>query len=91
MNELPKYVSYDPDRHGNPRWYYRRNGKRIRLKGCPGDETFAQSYAAVHTERRSVKHRRWDGKGWVERKKDVNIRRTNKRPDCRTLPRVGEN
>lgn len=48
MVDLPKYASFEPDRHGNDRWYYRRGTKRIRLGGQPGDETFARTYDAAH-------------------------------------------
>ena len=33
--DLP-YLSRDPDRHGNPRIYVRRKGKRIRIKEPEG-------------------------------------------------------
>lgn len=48
MNDLPKYVSYEPDRHGNKRWYYRRGGQRVRLNGCPGAVIFSQALAEAH-------------------------------------------
>jgi hypothetical protein len=40
MKELPEYVSFDPDRHGNPRHYFRRFGRRIRLREAPGTQAF---------------------------------------------------
>jgi integrase len=42
--DLP-YLSRDPDRHGNPRIYVRRNGKRIRLREAEGTPAFARAYA----------------------------------------------
>lgn len=48
MKELARYVSYDPDRHGNDRWYYRRGTKRLRLNGRPGEKVFSQSYDLAH-------------------------------------------
>lgn len=48
MSELPKYVSPEPDRHGNQRWYYRRAGKRVRLNGRPGEKAFDRSYDLAH-------------------------------------------
>lgn len=49
MNELPKYVSSDPDRHGNERHYYRRSGRRIRLRSMPGTDEFAREIEAAST------------------------------------------
>lgn len=48
MSDLPKHASYDPDRHGNDRWYYRRGNLRMRLAGRPGDDLFQRSYDAAH-------------------------------------------
>ena len=42
MNELPEYVSFDPDRHGNPRYYFRRFGRRIRLREFVGTQAFIE-------------------------------------------------
>ncbi|WP_315749573.1 MULTISPECIES: tyrosine-type recombinase/integrase [unclassified Bradyrhizobium] len=42
--ELP-FLSRDPDRHGNPRIYVRRNGKRIRIHEQEGTPAFARAYA----------------------------------------------
>lgn len=47
MSALPKYVQHDRDRHGNPRWYYRRHGRRTRLDGRPGDDAFRRSYDII--------------------------------------------
>lgn len=49
MAKIPfKYVSVDPDRHGNQRYYYRYPGARkIRLQGDPGTEAFTLSYWAA--------------------------------------------
>jgi hypothetical protein len=41
--DLP-YLSRDPDRHGNPRIYVRRNGKRIRIHEPEGTVAFAKAY-----------------------------------------------
>ena len=42
--DLP-YLSRDLDRHGNPRIYVRRNGKRIRINEAEGTPAFAKAYA----------------------------------------------
>jgi hypothetical protein len=43
-----RYVSGDVDRHGNPRWYFRRPGQpKIRLRGLPGSEEFMATYKAA--------------------------------------------
>jgi Meiotically Up-regulated Gene 113 (MUG113) protein len=47
MNELPKYVSLEPDRHGNVRYYYRRAGRRMRLRSSPETPEFLSEIAAV--------------------------------------------
>ena len=44
--DLP-YLSRDPDRHGNPRIYVRRKGKRIRIKEPEGTPAFAKAYSAA--------------------------------------------
>ena len=44
--DLP-YLSRDPDRHGNPRIYVRRKGKRIRIKEPEGTPAFAKAYGAA--------------------------------------------
>jgi integrase len=38
------YLSRDPDRHGNPRIYVRRNGKRVRIHEPEGTPAFAKAY-----------------------------------------------
>jgi len=38
--DLPKYVTRDTDRHGSVRYYYRRNGRKTRLRGEPTDPEF---------------------------------------------------
>jgi site-specific recombinase XerD len=39
------FVQAFVDRHGKPRWYFRRRGfKRIRLPGAPGSPDFMQAY-----------------------------------------------
>lgn len=47
--KVRKHVSYEPDRHGNDRWYYRRGNYRCRLAGRPGDELFEASFAEANT------------------------------------------
>lgn len=39
------YLERDEDRHGNPRVYVRRHGKRIRIKAKEGTAAFATAYA----------------------------------------------
>lgn len=39
------YLERDEDRHGNPRVYVRRNGKRIRIRAKEGTSTFAAAYS----------------------------------------------
>jgi integrase len=41
--QLP-YVVSDPDRHGNPRLYVRRHGRKVRIRQEPGTEGFLQAY-----------------------------------------------
>ena len=45
--ELPRGVSADRDRHGNPRLYYRKNGKRVRLREAPGTREFNEEVACA--------------------------------------------
>lgn len=45
--KLPPNVSADRDRHGNLRFYFRRDGKRVRLRETPGTEAFAREVAAA--------------------------------------------
>jgi integrase len=45
-NLLLKYVQQFPDRHGHPRFYFRRKGfKRVALPGMPGSSEFMNVYA----------------------------------------------
>jgi hypothetical protein len=44
QTDLP-FLSRDPDRHGNPRIYVRRNGKRIRIREKEGTAAFAKAYS----------------------------------------------
>jgi integrase len=39
------YLERDTDRHGNPRVYVRRHGKRIRIKASEGTAAFAKAYS----------------------------------------------
>jgi integrase len=41
------YLEHDEDRHGNPRVYVRRNGKRIRIRETEGTPAFAKAYTAA--------------------------------------------
>jgi integrase len=42
-----KYLRRDRDRHGNERFYVRRNGRSIRLRGEPGGPEFLAAYQAA--------------------------------------------
>jgi hypothetical protein len=45
MRHLPKYVHGFTDRHGRPRFYFRRAGfKRVRLSGLPWSPEFMAAY-----------------------------------------------
>ena len=44
--DLP-YLSPEEDRHGNPRLYVRRHGRRIRLREAPGSAEFLPAYMAA--------------------------------------------
>lgn len=47
-NRLPKGVSFDPDRHGNPRYYFRAPGRpKIRLFEAPYTEPFDDEVACA--------------------------------------------
>jgi Meiotically up-regulated gene 113 len=52
---LPKYVSREPDRHGNIRYYFRRGARRTRLVSEPGTQDFFNEIAAVAT-RNEISH-----------------------------------
>lgn len=42
-----KYVVEDTDRHGNVRLYYRRDGRKVRLRGPAGSPEFLTDYRAA--------------------------------------------
>lgn len=42
-----KYVVEDTDRHGNVRLYYRRHGRKVRLRGPSGSPEFLADYKAA--------------------------------------------
>jgi integrase len=44
METTLPYLERDEDRHGNPRIYVRRNGKRIRIREAQGTPAFAKAY-----------------------------------------------
>ncbi|MBX4901631.1 tyrosine-type recombinase/integrase [Rhizobium bangladeshense] len=47
-NKLPKGVSFDPDRHGNVRYYFRAPGrKKVRLQETPGTDQFDAEVACA--------------------------------------------
>lgn len=49
---LPRYVTADVDRHGNPRLYYRAgHGKRVRLRVMPGHPEFEAALTAAREGR----------------------------------------
>jgi integrase len=51
MRRPPKYVHGFIDRHGKPRWYFRRAGfKQVRLPGLPWSPEFMSAYEAVLSE-----------------------------------------
>lgn len=53
-----RYLTCDPDRHGNVRYYYRRPGaKKIRIRGEPGSDEFQASYKAASEGRSTPKVR----------------------------------
>jgi integrase len=39
-----KFIAQDRDRHGNCRFYFRKNGKKVRLRGSPGTPEFLNEY-----------------------------------------------
>lgn len=47
MDTTLPYLERDQDRHGNPRVYVRRHGRRIRLKAEEGTTAFAEAYSAA--------------------------------------------
>lgn len=42
-----RYLSPEPDRHGNERLYVRKNGRRIRIRAARGTPEFFRAYAAA--------------------------------------------
>lgn len=47
-NKLPKGVSFDPDRHGNPRYYFRAPKQpKVRLAETPGTPAFEKEVACA--------------------------------------------
>jgi integrase len=51
MRRAPKYVHGFIDRHGRPRFYFRRNGfKRVALPGLPWSPEFMEVYQAAFDE-----------------------------------------
>jgi hypothetical protein len=51
MRRPPKFVHGFIDRHGKPRWYFRRAGfKQVRLPGLPWSPEFMSAYEAVLSE-----------------------------------------
>jgi integrase len=51
MRRAPKYVHGYVDRHGRPRFYFRRAGfKRVRLPGLPWSPEFMEAYQAALDE-----------------------------------------
>lgn len=42
-----KYLSEEPDRHGNVRVYFRRNGRRIRIEAELGTDAFFAAYSKL--------------------------------------------
>jgi integrase len=51
MRHLPKFVHGFIDRHGKPRWYFRRAGfKQVSLPGLPWSPEFMCAYEAVLSE-----------------------------------------
>ena len=54
LANLPKYVYRDTNRHGNTRYYYRRNGQRTRLRGEPTSRDFLAPVLAGHPNPKKV-------------------------------------
>lgn len=49
MKTTLRYVSRDTDRYGNVRLYFRREGKKVRLKGPEGSPEFLEEYRLALT------------------------------------------
>lgn len=48
---ITQNLVFDPDRHGNPRYYFRRKGqKKIRLRAQPGSQAFLDEFQAALTQ-----------------------------------------
>jgi integrase len=64
---LLKYVDHYRDRHGKPRYYFRRGkGKRIALPDDPTSEAFLDAYAAAMAERpRKPKEQQGTSLAWL--------------------------
>jgi integrase len=53
-----RHVIFDPDRHGTPRWYFRKKGgPKKRLTGLPGSEEFMADYKDALAGRATVRER----------------------------------
>jgi integrase len=45
---IDRYIVFDPDRHGNPRYYFRRKGcPKVRLHAVPGSQEFLEEFRAA--------------------------------------------
>lgn len=53
------YLQYEPDRHGNVRWYVRtsRKAPRIKIEGAYGSKQFMEEYHAAIAGKRLVRQR----------------------------------
>lgn len=47
MDTTLPYLERDQDRHGNPRVYVRRHGRRVRIRASEGTTAFAAAYSAA--------------------------------------------
>lgn len=59
-----KYVVEDTDRHGNVRLYYRRHGRKVRLRGPAGSPEFLADYKAAAAGTLEAT-KKWQGTGHV--------------------------
>lgn len=48
VNQRLPYVNAYKDRHGKPRYWYRRDGKRLTINGEFGSPEWVESYQAIH-------------------------------------------
>lgn len=47
---ISRHLVFDPDRHGNPRYYFRRKGqKKIRIRAAPGTQAFLDEFQAAYS------------------------------------------